>query len=131
MQPYRVLVNNNNYRAVYAAMMSTKDDGSKMVYIVEKHLPEVPAGQISFLTDEELVTARELAHKVSTVRNSDIVGSYKLVQFDSTPRSYSLRKVIDNQLHITDVLEITQQDCLRVAMADFCETNGYTILHVL
>lgn len=131
MQPYRVLAHNGIYITVYAAMLSVKDDGTRKIYIVEKHLPEVPAGQMSFLEDEELETARELAHKMSTVRNSDIVGSYDLVKYDTTPIEYSIHRV-DDRIHTpTDVLEKTQQDCLRMAMGDFCRLNNYEILNVL
>lgn len=131
MQPYRVLVNNQNYTAVYAAMLSVKDDGSRKIYIVEKHFSSVPAGQCNFISDDNLEIARNLAHKMSTVRNSEIVGCYNIIKYDVTPVEYSIHRV-DRLVHTpTDVLEKTQQDCLRMAMADFCEVHGYTILSVL
>lgn len=135
MQPYRVTVldNNTNSHRVLSAMLSKREIGGYCVYIVEKHFRG--CGPENMLQIDEVVkdADADLAHAMSTRRNSTICVRYDIVPLnDPTNRyKYYIRetvRTVHSQVFGTDR---TLQDCLRSAMVHYCKTHNLTITKYL
>lgn len=127
MSPYRVRVNVDGRDCVFSSMISSdKENGRKFIYIVEK---SVGSSVDSF---------KGIAHKQTSRKNSTILAKYE-AERSVLYRRYNLIRHIgydkkgDKNYLIMNVSEneFTLSDCLRSAMNNFCELNGYTILEEL
>lgn len=91
------------------------------IYILQKTVPTVNR-------PEEKVAA----HLQSGKRNSVILDKYRIVkeyvEFPGDAR-YRVKRISSNTK--LDGYELTQQDCLQLAMRDYCARNNYNILYTL
>lgn len=136
MQPCRVLVETSSgSKKVYtASLCKDKVTHERRVFVFERINPKAGVDQ-NLLPDEEIThaTAKALAHKMVSKRNSMIAGQYHIARCVPDDNKYSLYRVVDNGTSMIPIgdEEYTQQDCLLTAMTNFCIINGYAIKELL
>lgn len=120
MSPFRVLVSDTSSTKVLAAMLSVdKLKQTRTIYIIHKAVPR----------DENMLPSKSVAHIISGKRNSVILAKYEIIHDFDEMKSYLVKRCEDNQLLEDE--ELTQQDCLRSAMYDFCQRESLSILQIL
>lgn len=124
MSPYRVLVNHPEYNdpVVLSSMLSIdKITKHRNIYITLKTVPTDP---------NVLMTSKIAAHLQTTKHNSIILDKYRIVR-DYAARHYSVGHCAWDELEMIEGSELTQQDCLTLAMHNYCEKSGIEILNTL
>lgn len=138
MKPVRVKVENANTgkEAVLSSRVSQdKNTGVYWVYVFDRHLPNVPSGQGTLpIEGAKPITDKDLAHRMINRWNSTILDAYVLER-EEHGRKYIMSRHIfgDRSNPITKYTgtEPTQEDCVRLAMNDYCSRNNLTILEEL
>lgn len=119
MSPYRVLVFTGREHMILAAMLSIDQlVGNRNIYIIQKAVPS-----------DTILSDKAVAHLQSCKRNSVILDKYEILKEFEDRRTYRVRK--SSSLGIIEGSEMTQQDCLKLAMHDYCERNNLTIISTL
>jgi hypothetical protein len=112
-----------------------KDTGDYWVYVFDRHIPNAPSGQGTLPIEEvKEITTKELAHRMINKWNSTILEAYTLEREENGRRYILSRQIFGSHEHpITKYtgIEPTQEDCVRLAMNDYCSRNNLTILEEL
>lgn len=123
MSPYRVLVLRPGHddTEIIAAMLSKdKVTEHRNIYITQKTVPTDPTTEL---------TSKVVAHLQTGKHNSIILDKYEIVK-DYTRRSaYKVRYCKSGE--ILAQVELTQQDCLELAMKDYCSKHDIKIINTL
>lgn len=121
MSPYRVLISKSGSdNMILAAMLSVnKLTQNRDIYIIQKIIP----------SESQMKTDKVIAHLQSSKRNTVILDKYEILKELEFRRCYRVRHI--SSLCILSDVELTQQDCLRAAMQDYCSRNRLTILSTL
>lgn len=129
MKPYRVKVSNGKTVRVLSSMKSPdKKTGICWAYVLEKHEPKSSSGQGMLPVDEFY---ENVAHRITNRWNSTILESYVIEQEEQGSQYELLRHVFGSREdRITKFVgkKRTQEDCLRLAMNDYCSRNNLEII---
>lgn len=123
MSPYRVLVAcpGRKDTEILSSMLSIdKVTQARNIFIIQKAVPTDPEVQF---------TSKVVAHLQSGKHNSIILDKYQIDKDYMSKRTYRVRHCKSNTT-LTQV-ELTQQDCLELAMRDYCSKKGIEILNTL
>jgi len=135
MKPYRVLIKSSTRSPnivecwVLTAMLSVNDKGQRSIYITQR-LSEM-AGQL-VLKDARDAIVKKLAHTVCTKKNSVILATYKIKNFETEDQElmykmYVVEKRSNVHSEIDAPPEYTQEDCLKACMEHFCKIHNLEI----
>lgn len=135
MKPYRVLIKSSTCSPnivecwVLTAMLSVNDKGQRSIYITQR-LSEM-AGQL-VLKDARDAMAKKLAHTVCTKKNSVILATYKIRNFETEDQEPMYKMyIVDKRYNVLSEIdappEYTQEDCLKACMEHFCRARGLEI----
>lgn len=139
MKPVRTRVTSKSGNELILSSMISKPEkdefGRYWIYVMERHLSTAPSGQGMLPIDEvKEITAKQIAHATINKWNSTILESY-LLEREENGRRYVMSRHIfgDRRNPITKqtCIERTQEDCVRVAMEDYCSRNNLTIVEEL
>ena len=125
MSPYRVLVSRPGCQEneIMAAMLSVdRVTNSRNIFITQKAVPADP---------KEKMTSKIVAHLQTGKNNSIILDKYQIIKDYTHKNNYKVRHFIDGAFKILDEVELTQQDCLELAMKDYCTQKGIEIINTL
>ncbi len=137
MKPVRVRVASKSGREYILSSMISKDKntGVYWIYVMDRHMPTTSSGQGTLPIEEvRQITNKELAHKVINKWNSTILDAYVLEREEHGRRYVMSRHIFGSRENpITKItgIEPTQEDCVRLAMNDYCNRNFLTVVEEL
>ena len=135
MKPYRVLIKSSAQSSdssectVMTAMLSINDKGQRSIYITQRSSEIL--GQLVMNSVREDI-AKMIAHEVCTKKNSTILATYKIKNFETEDQEPMYKMyVVESTNHVHRSIDVppeyTQEDCLKACMEHFCKTHELEI----